>query len=104
MYWIKTIVSAAVGFLIAIGVAISIEKCGGAIGGIIGSVPTTIVPTSYIFLTESGLSRLEQAESLFAAPIGNPCFFSVMTRYSGDESDFPSHLEGVASSTRKTDE
>ena len=74
MYWIKTIVSAAVGFLIAIGVAISIEKCGGAIGGIIGSVPTTIVPTSYIFLTESGLSRLEQAESLFAAPIGNLCF------------------------------
>ena len=70
MHWIKTIVSAAVGFLIAIGVAISIEQCGGAVGGIIGSVPTTIVPASYIFLTESGLSRLEQAESLFAAPIG----------------------------------
>lgn len=70
MFWVKTLVSASVGFLIAIIVAICIEKCGGAIGGVISSVPTTIVPTSYVFLTDSGRTATEQVESLFAAPIG----------------------------------
>ena len=70
MFWVKTLVSAGVGFLIAIIVAICIEKCGGAIGGVISSAPTTIVPTSYVFLTEAGRTPVEQAESLFAAPIG----------------------------------
>ena len=70
MFWTKTIVSGSVGFLIAIVVAICIEKCGGAIGGIISSVPTTIVPTSYVILTQTGVTKQQQAESLFAAPIG----------------------------------
>lgn len=83
MYWTKTIVSGSVGFLIAIVVAICIEKCGGAIGGIISSVPTTIVPTSYVILTQTGVSRKQQAESLYAAPIGNyHSLCPLMRRYS----------------------
>lgn len=70
MNWTKAIVSGSAGFVIAIVVAICIERCGGAIGGIIVSIPTTVVPTSFIFLTESGKTRVEQAASLFATPIG----------------------------------
>lgn len=73
MNWTKAIVSGGVGFVIAIVVAICIERCGGAIGGIIVSIPSTVVPTSFIFLTEGGKTRAEQAASLFATPIGrNP--------------------------------
>ena len=70
MNWTKAIVSGSAGFVIAIVVAICIERCGGAIGGIIVSIPTTVVPTSYIFLTDNGKTRVEQAASLFATPIG----------------------------------
>ena len=72
MNWTKFYISGSVGFVIAIVMAICIERCGGAIGGIISSVPTTILPTSYVFLTEAGRTRLQQAESLFADPIGMP--------------------------------
>ena len=70
MNWTKAIVSGSAGFVIAIVVAICIERCGGAIGGIIVSIPTTVVPTSFIFLSVCGKTRVEQAASLFATPIG----------------------------------
>lgn len=71
MFWVKTLVSASVGFLIAIIVAICIEKCGGAIGGVISSVPTTIC-THFICISNRLGRTLAtmQVESLFAAPIG----------------------------------
>ena len=70
MLGINTIISASIGFLIAIIMAICIERFGGAIGGIITSVPTTILPTTYIFFSDTSKTKLQQAESLFAGPIG----------------------------------
>lgn len=66
----KAIISASVGFVIAIVMAICIERFGGAVGGIISSVPTTILPTTYVFFSDSSKNNIEQSESLFAAPIG----------------------------------
>ena len=70
MDWFKTGLTSCVGFVIAVVVAICIEHCGGAVGGIIASVPTTIVPTSYIFLSDEGVSKEVHAQSLFSSPIG----------------------------------
>ena len=93
MNWTKAVLSGTVGFVIAIVVAIAIERCGGAIGGIIVSVPTTIVPTSYVLLTESGKTKLEHAESLFAAPIGIQSCYSLLHRNFSDKSDFLADME-----------
>lgn len=70
MLGVKAIVSASIGFLIAIIMAICIERFGGAVGGIISSVPTTILPTTYVFFSDVSKTNYQQAESLFAAPIG----------------------------------
>ena len=72
MNWTKFYISGSVGFVIAIVMAICIERCGGAIGGIISSVLTTSLPPSYVFLTEAGRTRLQEADRLCAAPIGMP--------------------------------
>ena len=66
----KALVSASVGFVIAIVMAICIEQFGGAIGGIISSVPTTILPTTYVFFSDTTKTTEEQSNSLFAGPIG----------------------------------
>lgn len=36
--------------VVAIGVTVAIERFGGKVGGVLGSLPTTIVPASYGFL------------------------------------------------------
>lgn len=98
MNWARFVISGSIGFIIAIVMAICIERCGGAIGGVISSVPTTILPTSYVFLTEAGQTPLEQSESLFAAPIGMILAERVSNRYPRNELVF---LAGVEDSSLK---
>ena len=93
MNWVRFGISGSIGFIIAIVMAICIERCGGAIGGVISSVPTTILPTSYVFLTEAGQTPLEQSESLFAAPIGMILAERVSTRYPRNELVFLAGVE-----------
>ena len=102
MNWARFAISGSVGFIIAIVVAICIEQCGGAIGGIITSMPTTILPTSYVFLTEAGRTPLEQSESLFAAPIGIRVIHCVTTRYFCNKPVFPACMEDSPCKAGKT--
>ena len=49
----------------AIGVTLVIEKCGGIVGGVIGTLPTTIVPASLgvaIFATHVGERALQSSD------------------------------------------
>ena len=54
---------------VAILATVAIERFGGALGGVLGSAPTTIVPASIGFWLGSGGVQ-EFQESLFAVPVG----------------------------------
>ena len=43
------IVSGIFAALVAIGATVAIERLGGRLGGVLGSIPTTIVPASLGF-------------------------------------------------------
>jgi hypothetical protein len=53
----------------AIFATVSIEKFGGALGGLLGSLPTTIIPASLGFLSHAA-TPLELTTSLAVVPIG----------------------------------
>ena len=53
MNWFKIFLTSGLAFFIAIGVALLIEKLGGALGSIIGSVPSTHIPSIYLILTDT---------------------------------------------------
>lgn len=53
----------------AIFATVCIERFGGALGGLLGSIPTTIVPASLGFLGHSA-SQTELSTSLAVVPIG----------------------------------
>ena len=48
------IISAAIAGIVAILVTMAIEKWGGIIGGILGTLPTTIVPAAAGMYLEAG--------------------------------------------------
>ena len=49
--------SASFAALVAVGVTVAIEKWGGVIGGLLGTLPTTIVPASIRFTNKLLISR-----------------------------------------------
>ena len=54
----------------AIAVALLIERLGGAVGSVIGTIPSTIIPASYIILTEMSKTKEERASSMIACIYG----------------------------------
>jgi len=71
--------SAVIAAAAAIFATVSIEKFGGRIGGLIGTLPSTIVPASLGFWAERS-SELDFQVSLYAVPAGmtlNAIFLSV---------------------------
>jgi hypothetical protein len=64
--WILPALFAA---LVAVGVTIVIERLGGKRGGLVGSLPTTIVPASVGFHTVSS-SVVDFQDALFMTPAG----------------------------------
>lgn len=66
----KIFLSSGCAFLMAILVALLIETFGGAVGSIIGTVPSTIVPATYMFLTETSSSIEERTNSMLACIFG----------------------------------
>lgn len=54
----------------AILVALLIERFGGAVGSIIGTVPSTIIPSVYILLTEEKSSVVDRTNSVIACIFG----------------------------------
>ena len=61
----------AAGFaaLIAIAATVAIERFGGKLGGLLGSLPTTIIPASVGFWYSS-IDITSYQNSLFAVPAG----------------------------------
>ncbi|MBJ93984.1 MAG: hypothetical protein CMP23_05840 [Rickettsiales bacterium] len=55
--------------LVAIGVTVAIERLGGRLGGLIGSIPTTIIPASLGFWWAAESVPLFR-DSLYAVPAG----------------------------------
>lgn len=70
MNWFKIFLTSGLAFFIAIGVALLIEKLGGALGSIIGSVPSTHIPSIYLILTELTHSMEKRTESALAFAVG----------------------------------
>ncbi|KAL6047532.1 NrdR-regulated deoxyribonucleotide transporter, PnuC-like [Balamuthia mandrillaris] len=55
--------------LAAVGVTVAIERFGGTVGGVIGTLPSTVVPASIgLALRTSSLDDLQEA--LYAIPVG----------------------------------
>ena len=63
------LLSALFAGIVAIGASLCIEKFGGRLGGLLGSIPTTIVPASVGFWMSSETPALAR-EALFAVPPG----------------------------------
>lgn len=70
MNYVKIIISSVVAFFMSIIVALLIETFGGAVGSIIGTVPTTIIPAIYVVLTTDTLSKEEKINSVVACLFG----------------------------------
>ena len=70
MNFTKSFISAGLAFCISICIAKLIELFGGAIGSVIGTVPSIILPASYIIMTNSALSETEILESLLGCSYG----------------------------------
>lgn len=70
MNFVKIFLSSGIAFFMAILVAILIEKFGGAIGSVIGTLPFTIIPAAYIIITEQSKTVDERVESLMACLYG----------------------------------
>lgn len=66
----KVFISSGTAFLMAIAVALLIEKLGGGVGSVIGTIPSTILPASYIILTEASKSAEQKASSMIACIYG----------------------------------
>lgn len=65
----------------AIAVACLIEKYGGAVGSVIGTVPSTIIPAIFIILSDNSKSVAERVNSGLACVFGvfatNVCFMPI---------------------------
>ena len=65
----------------AIAVACLIEKYGGAVGSVIGTVPSTIIPALFIILSDNSKSVADRVNSGLACMFGifstNVCFMPV---------------------------
>jgi len=55
--------------IIAIGVTVAVERWGGRIGGLLGTLPSTVVPASIGILAGSDVTSEFQA-AMFATPVG----------------------------------
>jgi hypothetical protein len=64
-----SLITAAYAGLVAIGVTVAIERLGGRLGGLVGSIPTTIIPASLGFWWVAESTPLFR-ESLYAVPAG----------------------------------
>ena len=65
----EIILAATLAGLVAIAVTVAIEKFGGILGGIIGTVPTTIIPAAaFMWLADSNQSAFESAMGM--VPVG----------------------------------
>ncbi len=65
----SALLSAAFAGLVAIGATVAIERWGGRLGGVLGSLPTTIVPASLgIAATAPGADQLRDA--MLSVPAG----------------------------------
>ncbi|MCB9524190.1 MAG: hypothetical protein H6702_12600 [Myxococcales bacterium] len=60
--------AAAFAGLVAIGVTVAIERLGGRVGGLLGTLPTTIVPASLGILAQAGPEGLRAAMDV--TPLG----------------------------------
>lgn len=61
-------VPAALAGLVAIGVTVAIERWGGVVGGLVGTLPATIVPAALGMYSTSDPAMFQAA--MFAVPIG----------------------------------
>jgi hypothetical protein len=62
-------ISALFAGLVAIGASMAIEKFGGRLGGLLGSIPTTILPASLGFWWSAATPEIAR-DALFAVPPG----------------------------------
>ena len=70
MNWGKVFLSAGCAFGMAVLVALLIETFGGAVGSVLGTVPSTILPSVYIILTEERNSIQDRVDSTLTCIFG----------------------------------
>lgn len=66
----RIFLTSGLAFFIAIGIALLIEKLGGALGSIVGTVPTNLALTTYMILSETSISFDGITESCLALVFG----------------------------------
>ncbi len=66
---LTALLSALFAGLVAIGATLAIERWGGRLGGVLGSIPTTIVPAS-LGIAAGSASTAEYQQAMLAVPAG----------------------------------
>lgn len=66
----RIFLTSGLAFFIAIAIALLIEKLGGALGSIVGTVPTNLALTTFMILTETSMTFDEITESCLALVYG----------------------------------
>lgn len=66
----KIFLSSGCAFAMAILVALLIETFGGAVGSILGTVPSTIIPSAYVILTELTNTEEDRTNTMLACIFG----------------------------------
>ena len=66
----RVFLSAGIAFVMSIAVALLIETFGGAVGSAIGTIPSTILPASYLVMVNTDLSEEMRLESLLGSVYG----------------------------------
>ncbi len=59
--WADALPAAALAGLVAVGVTVAVERFGGRVGGLLGTLPTTIVPASLGIFAQSDAAGLQAA-------------------------------------------
>ena len=70
MNWIKLYLSGGLCLVFALIVMFIVERNGGIAAEVADTIPSVVVPIVYILLTQEDMSRIEQANAVFASAIG----------------------------------
>ena len=94
MNWIKLYLSGGLCLVFALIVMFIVERKGGIAAEVADTIPSVVVPIVYILLTQEDMTRIEQANAVFASAIGRLWIrFMIWHRHVCYTDLFPSDVE-----------
>lgn len=70
MNWVKLYLSGGLSLVFALIMMFIVERSGGIGAEVADTIPSVVVPIVYLLLTQEDMTRIEQANAVFASAIG----------------------------------